>query len=83
MQPIFCESCVVNGAVAEREVVVVVDEGGVVFLAGRSELVIHRISSMCVGSPCVGMTLLIFTDVATDFAVRSRRFYQLRRTPDE
>ena len=31
---------------------VVVEEGGVVFLAGRSEVVIHRISSLCVGSSC-------------------------------
>ena len=52
MQPVFCESCVVNGTVAEREVVVVVDEGGIVFFAGLSKLVIHRISSLCVGSPC-------------------------------
>ena len=49
MQPVFCESCIVNSTVAEREIVVVVDEGGVVFLAGRSELVIHRILSLCVG----------------------------------
>ena len=32
-----------------REVVVVVDESGVVFLAGRSELVVQRISSLYIG----------------------------------
>ena len=48
MQPIICECCVVYGTVAESEVVVV-DESGVVFLAGRSELVVQRISSLYIG----------------------------------
>ena len=48
MQPIICECCVVYGTVAEPEVVVV-DESGVVFLAGRSELVVQRISSLYIG----------------------------------
>ena len=51
MQTIICECCVVYGTVAEREVVVVVvvDESGVVFLAGHSQLVIQRISSLYIG----------------------------------
>ena len=49
MQLIICKCCVVYGTVAEREVVVVVDESGVVFLAGRSELVVQRISSLYIG----------------------------------
>ena len=79
MQPIICACCVVYGTVAEREVVVVADESGVVFLAGRSELVVQRISSLYIGgSPCsFGMTLLSFTDGAADFAVRSRRLTSL------
>ena len=49
----ICECWVVYGTVAEREVVVVVDESGVVFLAGRSELVVQRILSLYIGgSPC-------------------------------
>ena len=53
MKPIICECCVVYGTVTEREVVVVVDESGVGFLAGRSELVIQRRSSLYIGgSPC-------------------------------
>ena len=53
MQPIIYECCVFYGTVAEREVVVVVDEGGVVLLAGRLELVVQRISLLYIGgSPC-------------------------------
>ena len=40
---------IVYGTVADREVVVVVDESGVVFLAGRSELVIQPISLLYIG----------------------------------
>ena len=78
MQPIICDCCVVYGTVAEREVVVVVDESGVVFLAGRSELVVQRFRRcISVVRRFVGMTLLSFTDGAADFAVRSRRLTSL------
>ena len=66
-QPIICECCVVYGTVAEREVVVVVDESGVVFLASRSDLVIQRISSLYMSvRRVVGMTRQTLTLLTYD-----------------